>query len=59
VRPAHVDLPDGLSELDVRRRLSALAAKNATAAEWSSFLGGGIYNHFIPSAVMPSFLAPS
>ena len=48
---AHVDLPDGLSELEVRRRLSALAAKNATAAEWSSFLGGGIYNHFIPSAV--------
>ncbi|MBM4262500.1 MAG: aminomethyl-transferring glycine dehydrogenase subunit GcvPA [Deltaproteobacteria bacterium] len=48
---AHIDLPDGLNELAVRRRLSALAARNATAADWSFFLGGGIYHHFIPSAV--------
>lgn len=48
---AHIDLPDGLNELAVRRRLSALAAKNATALDWSFFLGGGIYHHFIPSAV--------
>lgn len=48
---AHINLPDGLSELAVRRRLSALAAQNATAADWSLFLGGGIYHHFIPSAV--------
>lgn len=48
---ARIDLPDGLNELAVRRRLSALAAKNATASDWSFFLGGGIYHHFIPSAV--------
>jgi glycine dehydrogenase subunit 1 len=48
---ARIDLPDGLTELAVRGRLAALAAKNATAAEWSLFLGGGIYHHFIPSAV--------
>ncbi|MGH7872468.1 MAG: glycine dehydrogenase, partial [Candidatus Binatia bacterium] len=48
---AKIDLPDGLTELAVSRRLSALAAKNATATDWSMFLGGGIYHHFVPSAV--------
>jgi glycine dehydrogenase subunit 1 len=48
---AHIDLPAGLTELAVRRRLAALASRNATALEWSFFLGGGIYHHFIPSAV--------
>jgi len=48
---AHVDLPPGLNELAVRRHLGALAAKNAAASDWSLFLGGGIYQHFIPSAV--------
>ncbi len=48
---AKIHLPDGLSELAVRKRLAAFAAQNATAADWSLFLGGGIYNHFIPSAV--------
>jgi glycine dehydrogenase subunit 1 len=48
---AKIDLPDGLTELAVRKRLAALASKNATASDWSFFLGGGIYHHFIPSAV--------
>ena len=48
---AKIELPVGLTELAVRRRLSALASSNATATDWSFFLGGGIYHHFIPSAV--------
>jgi len=48
---AKIGLPEGLTELTVHRRLAALAAKNATPSEWSFFLGGGIYHHFIPSAV--------
>lgn len=48
---AKIDLPDGLTELAVRQVLTTLAARNASAADWSFFLGGGIYNHFIPSAV--------
>ncbi|HTN72109.1 MAG TPA: aminomethyl-transferring glycine dehydrogenase subunit GcvPA [Methylomirabilota bacterium] len=48
---ATIDLPEGLTELAVRRRLTGLAAENASAADWSFFLGGGIYHHFIPSAV--------
>src|SRR5918992_18658 len=48
---ASIELPDGLTELAVRKRLAALASKNATAVDWSFFLGGGIYHHVIPSAV--------
>ena len=48
---AKIHLPSGMSELAVRKRLSALASKNADSGVWSLFLGGGIYNHFIPSAV--------
>ncbi|HEX9453234.1 MAG TPA: aminomethyl-transferring glycine dehydrogenase subunit GcvPA [Candidatus Binatia bacterium] len=46
-----INLPDGLTELAVSRRLSAMAARNGNAADWSFFLGAGIYHHFIPSAV--------
>jgi glycine dehydrogenase subunit 1 len=48
---AKINLPEGVSELTVRQQLSALAAKNAAANEWDLYLGGGIYHHFIPSAV--------
>ncbi|HXV81225.1 MAG TPA: aminomethyl-transferring glycine dehydrogenase subunit GcvPA [Candidatus Binatia bacterium] len=48
---ATINLPGGLTELAVRQRLAALASRNATASDWSFFLGGGVYNHFIPSAV--------
>jgi len=48
---ARIALPDGLTELAVRRRLEYLAAQNISAVDWSFFLGGGIYHHFIPSAV--------
>ena len=48
---ARIDLPEGLTELAVRKRLAELAARNAAAGDWSLFLGGGIYHHFIPSAV--------
>lgn len=48
---ARIGLPSGLSEIEVRRHLAGLAGQNAAAGEWSQFLGGGIYHHFIPSAV--------
>jgi glycine dehydrogenase subunit 1 len=48
---ARIDLAEGLTELAVRKRLAALAARNAAAGDWSLLLGGGIYHHFIPSAV--------
>ena len=48
---ARVNLAPGLTELAVRKRLTSLAGQNAAAGDWSLFLGGGIYHHFIPSAV--------
>src|ERR1041385_5744924 len=50
-KDSEIHLPPGLSELEVRKRLGAIATKNASAADWSLFLGGGVYHHFIPSAV--------
>ncbi|HDL86413.1 MAG TPA: aminomethyl-transferring glycine dehydrogenase subunit GcvPA [Candidatus Acetothermia bacterium] len=38
------------SEMEVRTELGSLAQKN-DAAEATSFLGGGIYDHYIPSVV--------
>ena len=46
-----LDLPDGLSELEVWRELSALAGQNLNATAMPSFIGGGAYRHFIPSTV--------
>ena len=43
------DLPPGLSEQEVRNRLADLASKNSV--DLTLFLGGGFYDHFIPSAV--------
>ena len=43
------NLPPGLSELEVSRRLQELAGLNAH--ELTCFLGGGVYDHFIPAAV--------
>jgi glycine dehydrogenase subunit 1 len=43
------DLPEGLSEQEIRNRLAELAGKNSI--DLVLFLGGGFYDHFIPSAV--------
>jgi glycine dehydrogenase subunit 1 len=48
---AKISLPPGLTEVRVKKRMAGLAARNATAQDWRFFLGGGIYHHFIPSAV--------
>jgi glycine dehydrogenase subunit 1 len=43
------DIPEGISEQEVRRRLQEMGRKNST--ELVCFLGGGFYDHFIPAAV--------
>ncbi len=48
---ARIALPPGLSEVEVKRRMASLAAKNGTPENWGFFLGGGIYHHVIPSTV--------
>ncbi|MCK5805952.1 MAG: aminomethyl-transferring glycine dehydrogenase subunit GcvPA [Lentisphaeria bacterium] len=44
-----LDLPEGLSEQEVRAHLADIAGKNHT--DLTLFLGGGFYDHFIPAAV--------
>jgi glycine dehydrogenase subunit 1 len=51
VRFPQVDLPPALSEIELRRELGAMAARNASPTTQSVFLGAGAYNHFVPSAV--------
>jgi len=46
---AKLDMPDGISEQEVYDRLHALSHKNAH--ELTCFIGGGFYDHSIPSAV--------
>jgi glycine dehydrogenase subunit 1 len=43
------NLPQGLSEQEVRNRLAGLAGKNSI--DLVLFLGGGFYDHFIPAAI--------
>lgn len=48
-RIPELKLENPLSEMEVQKRIKALAKKNKT--EFISFLGGGVYNKFIPAAI--------
>ena len=47
--PVSIDLPSGLSEFEVTRKLAGIAHKNRN--DLTCFLGCGFYDHFIPAAV--------
>ncbi len=44
-------IADGRDEMSLESLMRSLAAKNASAASHTCFLGGGAYDHFIPAAV--------
>ena len=46
-----LDMPPALSEPDLKRLLSSMAAKNKNLDTVISFLGAGTYDHAIPSVV--------
>jgi glycine dehydrogenase subunit 1 len=46
-----VDLPRAMGELEVERRLAAMAAKNTVAGAVPFFVGGGVYRHHVPATV--------
>ena len=46
-----IDLPDGLSEQEVHEELSALAGRNRHADEEVTFLGAGMYDHYVPALI--------
>jgi len=47
--PLKLDEP--LSEFEITKKVQALASQNINTSEVVSFLGAGIYDHFIPAAV--------
>ncbi|MDP9227491.1 MAG: glycine dehydrogenase, partial [Actinomycetota bacterium] len=46
-----LELPDGMAETEVYERLRSLAAKNSDAESEVSFLGAGMYDHYVPAIV--------
>jgi glycine dehydrogenase subunit 1 len=55
--PEHIKLKeelkinDPLSEMEIRRRFSELGKKNKNIDDYTCYLGGGAYDHYIPSTV--------
>ena len=48
-RMSTLDLPSALSELETQKSVKKLASKNNV--DYVSFLGGGVYNKFIPACI--------
>jgi glycine dehydrogenase subunit 1 len=46
-----LDLPQGKTEQEVYAHLAELAARNVSAEEELSFLGAGMYDHYVPAIV--------
>ena len=46
-----LDLPDGMAEQDVSDHLAALAARNRHADAEVTFLGAGMYDHYVPALI--------
>jgi glycine dehydrogenase subunit 1 len=46
-----LDLPEEMSEQEVYEHLRDLAAKNKSAEDELSFLGAGMYDHYVPAIV--------
>ncbi|TES86270.1 aminomethyl-transferring glycine dehydrogenase subunit GcvPA [Candidatus Aerophobetes bacterium] len=49
--PSPLNLPSGISEMELSREVKNLSLRNASLEEYTSFLGGGIYDHFVPAVV--------
>jgi glycine dehydrogenase subunit 1 len=46
-----LDIPDGVSEMEILADLRALASRNHHADDLVCFAGGGAYDHYVPSVV--------
>jgi glycine dehydrogenase subunit 1 len=50
-RKAPLDLPEGLGEAAVYAELRGLAARNTSVEDEVSFLGAGMYDHYVPAVI--------
>src|SRR5271165_343101 len=46
-----LDLPEGLGEQEVYSHLRDLAARNSSVEDELSFLGAGMYDHYVPALI--------
>lgn len=46
-----LDLPEGLSEQEVYAHLRAMAGRNVSAEDELTFLGAGMYDHYVPALI--------
>ncbi|MDO5716167.1 MAG: aminomethyl-transferring glycine dehydrogenase subunit GcvPA [Tissierellia bacterium] len=53
-----LDMPTAMSEVEVRRLIGGMAKKNLSPADVPSFLGAGVYDHYIPS-IIPAIISRS
>ena len=51
VRFPEVDLPDALSEMEMRWEMQALSSANVSTDDFLYFLGAGAYHHYVPSVI--------
>jgi glycine dehydrogenase subunit 1 len=58
IRINGLDIPDALSEFELRKEFDRIVSKNLPVTEYTSFLGAGVYQHSIP-AMVPSILSRS
>lgn len=47
-----IELPDGVSEIEVMQKVCGHLGKNKSLDEMISFLGGGIYHQYVPAGVV-------
>lgn len=50
-RTAPMDLPGPLSEMEIVKQMSQIAAMNTSSSQKPFFLGGGTYDHHVPAIV--------
>jgi glycine dehydrogenase subunit 1 len=46
-----LDMPEGVSEMEILAELRALAGRNRSAEDLVCFAGGGAYDHYVPAVV--------
>ena len=46
-----LDIPDGVSEMEIVADLARLAGRNRSADDLVCFAGAGAYDHYVPSVV--------
>ena len=46
-----LELPEGMPEQEVYEHLRALAARNTSAEDELSFMGAGMYDHYVPALI--------